>query len=231
MIASTPVARWSWGEPGHRTDLVGEAVRRFVLALRALDRHRLGTPCLGRVAVSVPQPGRRNFLVRSDFRVGALAVVDSGAPESLTAQIKAALAPGEIGTVELFASCDGIVETGRGARAAEGLFTLGAEASEGFFNVGLTTHSDAWLPFDLRGRGQDAVFAANGPRLASALAEISAALGLEVDPDDATWFAVPTGRGAENRFEDADGSPSDVWGRFEIPYRNGISNRTPRDAT
>ncbi|WP_327679267.1 hypothetical protein [Kitasatospora sp. NBC_00458] len=227
MITSTPVARWYWGEPGHRTDLVGEAVRRFVLALRALDRHRLGTPHLGRVTVCVPEPGHRDFLVRSDFQVGALAVVDSGAPESLTARIGAALTPGEIGTVELFATCDGIVETGRDARAEEGLFTLSVEASEGFFNVGLTTYSDAWLPFDLRGHAQEALFAANGPRLASALAEISEALDLEVDPDDSTWFAVPTETGAENQFEDTDGSPSDVWGRFEVPYRNTVFSQAP----
>lgn len=53
MIASTPVARWSWGETGRETDLVREAVRRFFLALRVLDRYGLAAPHGGRVAVVV----------------------------------------------------------------------------------------------------------------------------------------------------------------------------------
>ncbi|MFD3757423.1 hypothetical protein [Streptomyces sp. NPDC058622] len=145
-------------------------------------------------------------------------------------QIKESLGAGEIAAVELFASCDGIVETGTGARPVEGMFALSVEVSEGFFQVGLTTFSDAWMPFDLRGHEQEAVFAANRPRLASALAELSGALDLEVDPEDATWFGIPTESGIENHYEDDDGTPSDVWGRFEIPYRNGIFSQTPKFA-
>ncbi|MCY0952743.1 hypothetical protein [Streptomyces sp. H27-S2] len=185
------------------------------------------------MAVVVPEPGRRNHLVRADFPVGApapAAAEGSGAAEALVVQIKESLGAGEIGAVELFASCDGIVETGTGARPVEGMFALSVEVSEGFFQVGLTTFSDAWMPFDLRGHEQEAVFAANRPRLASALAELSGVLDLEVDPEDATWFGIPTESGVENHYEDDDGTPSDVWGRFEIPYRNGIFSQTPKFA-
>jgi hypothetical protein len=231
LIASTPVARWSWGETGREADLVREAVRRFLSALRVLDRHRLGTPHGGRVAVVVPEMGRRSILLRADFPVGALtADFAEAAPfaEALVQQIKESVAPGEIGGVELYAPCDGIVVTGTGgAEAVEGLFALTAEVSEGYFNVGLTAFSDAWMPFDLRGRAQDSVFAANRPRLASALAEIAEELDVEIDPEDATWFGFPTESGIENHSED-DGSPSDVWGSFEIPYRNRIFSQTPQ---
>ncbi|MFD9413369.1 hypothetical protein ACFWC9_01385 [Streptomyces goshikiensis] len=183
MIASTPVARWSWGEPGRETDLVREAVRRCLLALRVLDRHRLATPQGGRVAVVVSEEGGRGTLLRADFPVGAEAV--------------------------------------------EGLFALTAVVSEGYFHVGLTTFCDAWMPFDLRGRAQEAVFAANRPRLATALAEIAEELDVEIDPEDATWLGIPTESGVENHYKD-DGSASDVWGSFEIPYRNGIFSQTPK---
>ncbi|MDH6109177.1 hypothetical protein P3T36_006260 [Kitasatospora sp. MAP12-15] len=228
MIASTPVARWNWGESGRPADLVSEAVHRFAQAVRVLDQHRLGTPHEGRVAVAVPERGHRGYLLKTDLRVGAIAEEGAGATEELVAQIKTRLTPSEIGAVELFASCDGMVDTDCGAQATEGMFTLSVEVSEGFFNVGLTAFSDAWMPFDLRGRGQESVFAANGPRLASALAELSEALDTEVDPDDPTWFSVPTESGARNHYEDDDGTPSDVWGRFEIPYRNGIFSQTPK---
>ncbi|WP_251061121.1 hypothetical protein [Streptomyces sp. ISL-100] len=213
--------------------MVREAVRRFALALGVLDRYRLGTPHGGRVVVVIPEPGRRNFLLRADFPVGALALEaaeGSGAAEALVARIKGSLAAGEIGGVELFASCDGIVETETqtGAESVEGIFALTVEVSESFFQVGLTTFSDAWMPFDLRGRGQEAVFAANRPRLSSALAELSESLDVDIDPEDATWFGIPTESGAENHYEDDDGTPSDVWGRFEIPYRNGIFSQTPK---
>ncbi|MGW0899563.1 hypothetical protein ACWD0G_21700, partial [Streptomyces goshikiensis] len=118
MIASTPVARWSWGEPGRETDLVREAVRRFLLALRVLDRHRLAMPQGGRVAVVVSEEGGRGTLLRAVFPVDA---------EALVARIEDGLAPGEVGGVDLYAVCDGVVETGTGgAEAVEGLFALTA---------------------------------------------------------------------------------------------------------
>ncbi|MFH8638194.1 hypothetical protein [Streptomyces goshikiensis] len=219
MIASTPVARWSWGETGRETDLVREAVRRFFLALRVLDRYGLASPHGGRVAVVVSGAGTRSALLRAEFPVGA---------EALVARIEDGLARGEVGGVDLYAVCDGIVETGTGgAEAVEGPFALTTMVCEEYFHVGLTTFCDAWMPFDLRGRAQEAVFAANGPRLASALAEIAEELDVEIDPEDATWFGFPTESGVENHYQD-DGSASDVWGSFEIPYRNRIFSQTPR---
>ncbi|MGW2668975.1 hypothetical protein ACWC5F_13000 [Streptomyces sp. NPDC001272] len=67
MIATTPVARWCWGESGCDTDLVREAVRRFLLALRVLTRHRLGTPRGGHVSVEVCAIGGRRALLRAEL--------------------------------------------------------------------------------------------------------------------------------------------------------------------
>ncbi|MGW1433489.1 hypothetical protein ACWD6K_33335 [Streptomyces sp. NPDC002431] len=217
MIATTPVARWSWGDPGHETDLVQEAARRFSTALGVLGRHRLGTPHGGKVTVLVPEPGRQDFVLRADLP----------ADDALVPTIVRRIGDGKVGGVELSASCDGLVETSAGAEAVEGLFRLAVDVSESFFHVELTTFSDAWMPYDLRGRQQDDVFTRNQPRLAAALADLSEALGLETDPEDPTWFGIPTETGVENHFEDDDGSPSDVWGRFEIPHRNGIFSQTP----
>ncbi|MFE6662756.1 hypothetical protein ACFVFH_04210 [Streptomyces sp. NPDC057697] len=217
MIATTPVAQWSWGERGRDTDLVQEAVRRFSSALHILERHRLGTPHDGLVSVKVPTRGHRNFLFNAELRF----------TRTLAKEIKANLTAGEIQGVELLALCDGFVEFGSGLVASESMFALSVEVSEDYFNTGLTTFSDAWMPFDLRGREQEEPFSQNRSRLSGALADLSEALGLETDPDDPTWFGIPTETGVENHFED-DGSPSDVWGRFEIPYRNGIFSQTPR---
>ncbi|MEV7717368.1 hypothetical protein [Streptomyces sp. NPDC088184] len=217
MIATTPVAQWSWGERGRDTDLVEEAVRRFSSALHILERHRLGTPHNGSVSVKVPTRGHRSFLLQAELRF----------TRALAKEIKTNLTAGEIEGVELLALCDGLVEFGSDMVASEGMFALAVDISEDYFNTGLTTFSDAWMPFDLRGREQEEVFSRNHPRLSAALADLSEALDLEIDPDDPTWFGTPTETGVENHFED-DGSPSDVWGRFEIPYRNEIFSQTPR---
>ncbi|AZM90402.1 hypothetical protein [Streptomyces sp. W1SF4] len=230
MIAGTPVARWTWGKFGQHPDLVGEAVRQFLVALGVLTRHRLGVTRGGLVAVRVSSRGGRETLLRADFPVDASAIGAAGEAqlaESLACRIRHGMAAGEMTTVDLDAACGGSVETGAGAEPVEGLFELGVHAYAEYCVVDLTTFSDVWMPYDLRGRAQEAVCAANRPRLAAALAEIAEALGLETDPDDATWFGIPTESGVENHFEDDDGSPSDVWGRFEIPYRNRIFSQTP----
>ncbi|MEU0838035.1 hypothetical protein ABZ370_00985 [Streptomyces sp. NPDC005962] len=71
------------------------------------------------------------------------------------------------------------------------------------------TSSDAWMPYDLKGRPQPTVYAANAPRLSAALHDLSEALNMETDPDDPTYFGKPTETGIENYFVD-DGTASDV---------------------
>ncbi|MGE7389902.1 hypothetical protein ACQKM2_30925 [Streptomyces sp. NPDC004126] len=231
MIAGTTVARWTWGEFRHDTDLVHDAVRRFFVALRILARHQLGTPHGGLVSVRVSEMGGRSDLLHTDFPLDARAIGTAAEPqlaESLVEQIRQGIAAGAMASVHLSAACDGSVETEVCAEPVEGLFHLAAHTYGEYSVVDLTTFSDAWMPFDLRGRAQEAVCAANRPRLAAALVEMAEVFGLETDPDDSTWFGIPTESGVENHLEDDDGTPSDVWGRFEIPYRNGIFGQTPK---
>ncbi|WP_262386862.1 hypothetical protein [Streptomyces sp. TRM49041] len=187
------------------------------LAIEVLGRYRLGIPHEGLVRATVPKSGNQECLLQAMLPFG----------DMLEVEIKRNLTTGEIGAIDLYTLCDGIVESGDRPETVEGLFALTVEVSGSFFHVELTTFSDAWMPFDLRGREQQAIFAENRPRLSAALVDLSEALGLEVDPEDPTWFGIPTETGVENHFED-DGSPSDVWGRFEIPHRNGVFSQTPK---
>ncbi|MEI5523858.1 hypothetical protein WB401_32405 [Streptomyces brasiliscabiei] len=107
-----------------------------------------------------------------------------------------------------------------------GLFLLGTAAYQDYVTTDLRTFSDAWMPYDLEGRPQADVHAANHPRLAAALRDLSEALDAEIDPDDPTYFGRPTRTGVENFFE-PDGSPSDVWSRFEIPRRTEVFRHGP----
>ncbi|MCX5376726.1 hypothetical protein [Streptomyces sp. NBC_00091] len=223
MITTTSsVARWSWGEFGKHPDPVHEAVRLFHLTLGVLERHQLGVPQGGRVAVHVSKWGGRDDLLRADLPVG---VAGDGA---LVEGIRRGLDDGKMGGVGLYATCDGVVETAAGPEPVEGMFAVSVDVDDGFSVVWLITFSDAWMPFDLRGRAQEALFAANRPRLAAALAGLSQAFGMETDPDDPTWFGIATTTGVENHYEHDGTTPSDVWGSFEIPYRNGIFSQTPR---
>ncbi|MCK8680968.1 hypothetical protein [Streptomyces lichenis] len=226
MITSTPIAGWSWGEFGHDTDLTHEGFRRFHLALAVLDRRRLGTPQGGRVTVEITEAGSRGLLFEGDVPAPPLVSEGTDGAATLAAGIRNSLTASAIGSVKLRATCDGLVETATGFVPTEGMFRLTLRVSGAYFLVGLTTFSDAWMRYDLKGREQATVFAANRPRLAAALADISEALDVEIEPEDPTWFGVPTESGVENEL-DRHGQPQDVWGSFEIPYRNRVFHQTP----
>ncbi|WP_157846310.1 hypothetical protein [Streptomyces anulatus] len=216
MISSTPIAQWAWGERGHDTDLVCEAIRRFSVALEVLNRHRLGTPHGGQVSVQVTEPGNKSFPTRQQHHfTGTLA--DS---------IKRNTKRGAIGVVEISTSCDGLLETKNGTVATEGLFTLFVDVSESYFTVALATFSDAWMRYNLKGQDNASLCRLNRPRLEKLLKDISTALETEVEPEDPTRLGISTEEGVENHF-DEDGSASDVWIRFEIPQRNSVFSQTP----
>ncbi|RSS51080.1 hypothetical protein EF912_21160 [Streptomyces sp. WAC07061] len=227
MIAGTPVARWDWGRDTDGVDPVMDGLRDLITAYCVLASHRLaaGTP---RIHVAVLQWGAPNNRLFEGDLVAPEGLEPAEAAELLARDVRAAMRPGDIGAVQTQVHCSGTL-AGRGAgELVHGMFLLGSSAYGDFTSVDLVTFSDVWMPYDLRGRAQEAVCAANRPRLAAALAEIAEALGSETDPDDATWLGIPTESGVENHFEDDDGTPSDVWGRFEIPYRNGIFGQTPK---
>ncbi|KFF96180.1 hypothetical protein IQ62_37695 [Streptomyces scabiei] len=227
MIASTPVARWTWGRDTENGSDVTGCLQALLGAYSVLARHRLavGTPT---VHVSVHEAGGSdNRLFEGDLPLGE---VPSAADtvRTLTARIEAELRPGEIGAVYADIVCHGAVRApdADGETHEERLFVLGASAFLDYVTVDLRTFSDAWMPYDLEGRPQADVHTANYPRLAAALRDLSEVLDAEIDPDDPTYFGRPTETGVDNFFE-PDGSPSDVWSRFEIPRRTEVFRHGP----
>ncbi|MFH8518323.1 hypothetical protein ACH4CE_25185 [Streptomyces gelaticus] len=222
MIASAPVARWTWGRDD-TADAFVQCIRDSLAAYSVLSAHRLAC---GEPKIQIAEWGRPNsYLFRGELPTGEW--VSTEAAERLARIVKAELRPGRIGSVDTSVECTGIVVDERGEFLQEGLFQLGNSAFVDFVATDLVTLSDAWMPYDLKGIPQPVVYAKNAPRLAAALHELAVVLDSETDPEDPTYFGKPTETGVEKHFED-DGSPSDVWGRFEIPYRNGIFRQTPR---
>ncbi|MEV5594052.1 hypothetical protein [Streptomyces sp. NPDC052496] len=146
--------------------------------------------------------------------------------QQLTDAVKAGLRPGKIGSVYADTESTGVIVTDDGESREERLFQVGASLLLDHVGIALTTPSDAWMPHDLRGRAQHAVYTANAPRLSAALRDLSEALNSETDPDDPTHFGKPTETGVENYY-DEDGTASDVWTSFEIPRRYSVFRHAP----
>ncbi|MFI5676378.1 hypothetical protein [Streptomyces cellulosae] len=183
----------------------------------------VGTPV---VSVSVLEAGRSNsYLFRGNIELDVASPVADVA-QRLASRIETELRPGEIGSVYADAKSDGVVISERRELREEKLFRLGASALLDYVSVELVTYSDVWLPYDLAGRPQPAVFAENAPRLSAVLRDFSEILDSETDPDDPTYFGKPNETGVENYFEDDDVA-SDVWSRFEIPYRYQAFTHAP----
>ncbi len=225
MIASTPVARWDWGRDDESADALLLCLRDLLTAFSVLAEHRFagGAPT---VRVSVKEAGKTNtFLFEGEFTAAGMRTPAETA-EELAGEVRAALRPGAVGGVSADVACTGTVAGVEGETRQENLFRLGAHAAADFVSVEMTTSTDVWMPYDLKGRPQPAVHQANAPRLAAALRDLEKALESETEPDDPTHFGKPTETGVENRRE-PDGTPSDVWSRFEIPSRTEVFRHAP----
>ncbi|WP_327367525.1 hypothetical protein [Streptomyces sp. NBC_01217] len=225
MIATTPVAGWTWGRDDQVGDKIVACLHELLTAYAVLARHRfaVGPPSM---SVSVHEAGKSNSdLFQGDLKPDATSP-SSDIAQRLAGQVEAALRPGNIGSVSAHVKSGGLIISGDNHVREEGLFLLGASALLDYVSTSLVTFSDAWMQYDLKGRAQPAVHAANAPGLAAALRDLSEALDSETDPDDPTYFGKPTETGIENRF-DRDGTASDVWGSFEILYRYNKFTHAP----
>ncbi|MFE6931390.1 hypothetical protein ACFVDT_05080 [Streptomyces sp. NPDC057699] len=190
-----------------------------------LARHELviGIPS---VSLSIHEAGKSNsYLFRENLELDATSFSPDLA-QRLANQVEAALSPGDIGSVYAEANSVGVIVNSGKHIYEERLVRLGASAVLDYVGVDLVTFSDAWMLYDLRGRAQPAVHSANAPRLSAALRDLSEALHSETDPDDPTHFAKPTDIGVDN-YRDRDGTASDVWSSFEVPYRYSKFTQTP----
>ncbi|MFD6182136.1 hypothetical protein [Streptomyces goshikiensis] len=225
MIASTPVARWAWGRDSDAADFLFGCLADLLSAHAVLVTHRLvlGDP---KIRVSVPESGKPNSLL---FEGEFVLPVGRGSVESaelFAREVRSVLRPGRIGSVDASISCSAMRDGEDEEVVEEGAFLLGASAFDDFVTVDLVTFSDTWMRHDLRGNAQPAVYEANAPRLAAGLRDLAEVLGSDTEPEDATYFGRPTETGVENFFG-RDGSASDVWASFEIPYRNRVFYHAP----
>jgi hypothetical protein len=223
--ATTTVARWTWGRDHESGSSVTACLQELFAAHAVLSKHRLmvGTP---RGFVSVHEAGKKNrYLFQGEFQP-EVTWPPSDAAKAVAEGVEAAMSPGELGSI--YADIDGVgdVVVGDGVQQEPGLFRLGASTLLGYISVELVTRTDFWLPYDLKGRPQPEVYAANGPRLSAALRDLSEVLDADTDPDDPTYFAKPNETGAENFF-DEDGKAQDVWGSFEVPTRYDVFTHAP----
>ncbi|MFD3550495.1 hypothetical protein ACFWWA_00095 [Streptomyces goshikiensis] len=62
----------------------------------------------------------------------------------------------------------------------------------------LSVHHDVWATCDFRGNPHPAVYARNAPRLAAALRELDAMLGVEAEPGEPTYFGMSKAYGLED---------------------------------
>ncbi|MET8177059.1 hypothetical protein [Streptomyces clavifer] len=217
MIATTPVGRWTWGRETQLEDKIAACLHELQTAYTVLTRKEL-IYGKSKLSLSIHEAGKSNsYLFRGDLDLDAASFPPSLA-QLLADQVEAALRPGEIGSVYANAKSAGSVVRSDNHAHEEGSFLLGTSAVLDYVSTDLATFSDAWMPYDLKGRAQPTVHSANAPRLSAALRDLSEALHSETDPDDPTHFGKPTEFGVDNYF-DHDGTASDVWSSFEIPYR------------
>ncbi|MFH8407909.1 hypothetical protein ACH4FX_24395 [Streptomyces sp. NPDC018019] len=223
MITSTPVARWTWGRDAHGEDKIAMCLRELLVAYTVLLKYRLAVDA-PEVSVSVHEAGQPNtFLYRGDLRFDA---TWPDPAQQLADAVKAGLRSGKIGSVYADANSAGVIVDGGEEFREDGLFQVGASVLLDHIGVDLETPSDAWMPYDLKGRAQPSVHAANAPRLSAALRDLSETLDSETDPDDPTYFGKPTETGVDNYFDEG-GAASDVWSGFEIPRRYSAFRHTP----
>ncbi|MFI6723547.1 hypothetical protein [Streptomyces atratus] len=225
MIASTPVARWTWGRSDDTADELALCLRDVLAAYSVLAAHRLASSD-PQVRVSVAESGKSNSYLFQGTLTATRTQSTAKNAEQLAETVRAALGAGEIGSVDAGIHCAGLLADETGEILQDGLFHLGASAFADFVAVDLMTFSDAWMPYDLKGRAQPGVYTANSARLAAALRELAVVLDSETDPEDRTYFGKPTETGVDNYYND-DGTASDVWGRFEVPYRNRVFRHAP----
>ncbi|MGW1643231.1 hypothetical protein [Streptomyces lavendulae] len=224
MIASTPVARWTWGRDTDTADSILSCLTDLVAAHTVLVDHRLA---VGETTVhlAVPEWGSpQNYLFKGDLTLPAERKEEQTA-ELLARQIRQAVRPGRIGSIDAQAICSGMRD-GETTGLETGMFLLGASAFDGFVTIELITYSDIWMSHNLKGHPQPTLRDANAPRLSAALLELAEVLDSETDPEEPTYFGKATETGVENFFG-SDGRASDVWASYEIPYRKRAFRNAP----
>jgi hypothetical protein len=159
VIASTNVARWTWGRDDDSADALMCCLHDLLAAHRVLSAHRFAVDG-HTVRVSVTEAGdAKSYLFKGEFTVPGDASSLAEAVAQLVDQVRAGLRAGEIGSVDAFVECSGVVAVNADEEEARQgrLFLLGASSFADYVTADLVTHTDVWLPHGHRPQPQRAV--------------------------------------------------------------------------
>ncbi|MBF6215436.1 hypothetical protein IU433_30440 [Nocardia puris] len=232
ITESESIARWTWGRytPADQVlELSALSGARSVLDV--LVGLRLSDESV-EARVIVNQVGRSN-VVLWDGTIVLSAGMSQSDMGRVVEDLRSKAIEGEVGSVTAFVYCTPTIvigPEGRSERQEKAIrFVASArQLDEPHLSISFETFTDAWLPFDLKGRPQKFVYAYNAPRLTAALDRISDLMDDEADPDTPTLFANASETGILNDFK-LNGDPADTW-FFEVRRRNSIFQKNDAES-
>lgn len=190
MAGETPTAYWTWQVELPTDDVVRGSLDAVLTAVYQLGREHL--------AVAVPRLTIRTGGVAAEFAVQGSSLAENAA--RIAEKVRNAGGDAADGEVVILGDCVGTWVGADGESHRGPLLTrVRAEARAGRLSIAVGVFGDAFLPWNLSGAPQPAVYQRNAPRLAAALAAITVALRSPIQPGDETALAVPTAGGAVNR--------------------------------
>ncbi|MEY9935927.1 SAV_915 family protein [Streptacidiphilus sp. MAP5-3] len=200
MAGERPTAYWTWQLELPTGDVVRSSVDAVLTVVFLLGREHL--------AVAVPHMTVRAGTVSAEFAVHGSSLAENAA--RIAEELQNAGGDSSDRGVSILTDCVGTWVDADGESHREPLLTrVRAEAQDGRLSIAVAAFGDAFLPWDLSGAPQPAVYQRNAPRLAAALAAITVALRSPIHPGDETALALPTAGGAVNRLN-ADGEVLDL---------------------
>ncbi|MEI5523857.1 hypothetical protein WB401_32410 [Streptomyces brasiliscabiei] len=93
MIATTPVARWTWGRDDDAADRLAPCLRDALAAYTVLASHRLAV-AVPKVRLKVPESGNPRTLLFEGQLLPGPALAPEEAAARLADEVRAALYPG-----------------------------------------------------------------------------------------------------------------------------------------
>jgi hypothetical protein len=214
LLLSSPetYASWNWEIEEESDDNLDHAARAAVSIAGILKKHELLN--FTQMKISWHRWGSGPVGVRSLISVHEGPDVSA---EDLTRMVAASQPVGYTdtyaGRLELIGPGVWINAAGEKKREQE-LVGVSLSVDESGIYVILWVIHDIWSWYDFSGRPHPEVYHNNAPRLTAALKEIEAALGVETEEGEETYFAVPEKYGIATPTTAAEGAGFDATGRL-----------------
>jgi hypothetical protein len=212
LSSPEPSASWSWEVETEGEDNLEHCTRAAISVAKVLKKHELLN--LSQIKVSWHRWGYGP--TEFDSLIG-IYEGPSVSPEFLGKKITASQPIGQpdtnAGQVELIGN--GVWINAHGEKKREHRLVGSDIFVHDFgFAVTLWVMHDIWSWYDFSGRPHPEVYHNNAPRLTAALKEIEAALGVETEEGEETYFAVPEKYGIATPTTEAEGAGFDATGRL-----------------